>query len=77
MDELIFISSSEGGEVFRSGTTHRFGKVFYFSPGDENFPVYVGTDVQRVLANAVEWVRPTIEPGSPPQLKTTEMGWYC
>lgn len=35
-DELIFLSSFSGGEVFRSGMTYRrgFGKIFYFSPGD-------------------------------------------
>jgi trehalose utilization protein len=32
--------------------------VFYFSPGDEAFPVYFHPQVRRVLANAVEWARP-------------------
>ena len=56
-DELIFISSFSGGEVFRSGCTfHRgFGRIFYFSPGDQDFPVYHHTDVRRVIANGVEW----------------------
>ncbi|MCU1551720.1 MAG: Trehalose utilization protein [Glaciihabitans sp.] len=60
-DELIFISSFSGGEVFRSGVTYRrgYGKVFYFSPGDEIFPVYHHPDVQRVIANGVGWARPT------------------
>jgi trehalose utilization protein len=59
-DELVFVSSFEGGEVFRSGVTYRrgHGRVFYFSPGDEAFPVYFHPQVRRVLANAVEWVRP-------------------
>jgi trehalose utilization protein len=62
-DELIFISSFSGGEVFRSGCCWQRGKgkIFYFSPGDQEYPVYWHPDVQRVLANAVEWVRP--EPG--------------
>jgi trehalose utilization protein len=62
-DELIFISNFSGGEVFRSGCCWRRGKgkVFYFSPGDQEYPVYSHPDVQRVLANAVEWARP--EPG--------------
>lgn len=35
-EELIFISSFSGGEVFRSGATwtRGHGRVFYFSPGD-------------------------------------------
>ncbi len=65
-DELIFISSFSGGEVFRSGCTFRrgHGKIFFFSPGDQDFPVYHHADVRRVIANGVEWVqtdRPTRE----------------
>jgi trehalose utilization protein len=60
-DELVFVSSFAGGEVFRSGVTYRRGRgrVFYFSPGDEAYPVYFHPQVRRVLANAVEWARPT------------------
>jgi trehalose utilization protein len=56
-DELVFISSFSGGEVFRSGCTFRrgFGRIFYFSPGDQDFPVYHHKDVRRVIANGVEW----------------------
>ena len=56
-DELIFISSFSGGEVFRSGMTYHRGKgrIFYFSPGDQDYPVYHHPDVRRVLANAVGW----------------------
>jgi trehalose utilization protein len=56
-DELIFISSFDGGEVFRSGMTYRRGRgrVFYFSPGDQKYPVYQHSQVRRVLANAVRW----------------------
>ncbi|WP_114558327.1 ThuA domain-containing protein [Desertihabitans aurantiacus] len=58
-DELVFISSFEGGEVFRSGCTFRRGngRIFYFSPGDQEYPVYDHPDVQRVIANGVRWAR--------------------
>jgi trehalose utilization protein len=60
-DELIFISWFEGGEVFRSGCTFRRGKgkIFYFRPGHETFPIYHHASVQRVIANAVRWAAPT------------------
>ena len=59
-DELIFISWFEGGEVFRSGCTFRRGKgkIFYFRPGHETFPIYKNAIVQRVICNGVKWVAP-------------------
>jgi trehalose utilization protein len=62
-DELIFISWFTGGEVFRSGCTWRrgHGRVFYFRPGHETFPTYHHPQVQRVIANAVHWARPTVQ----------------
>lgn len=56
-EELIFISSFSGGEVFRSGATFRrgFGKIFYFRPGDQDYPTYFHKDVRKVIANGVEW----------------------
>ena len=59
-DELIFVSWFEGGEVFRSGCTWNRGKgkVFYFRPGHETFPIYYHKQVRRVLANAVSHVAP-------------------
>lgn len=57
-DDLIFISSFAGGEVFRSGVTFSRGRgrIFYFSPGDQEYPVYHHPQVRRVLANGVGWV---------------------
>jgi trehalose utilization protein len=58
--ELVFISSFTGGEVFRSGCcwTRGRGRIFYFSPGHETNPVYHQPEVQRVLLNAVRWAAP-------------------
>jgi trehalose utilization protein len=60
-DELFAISWFEGGEVFRSGCTWRRGKgkVVYFSPGHETFPIYHHPLVQRIIANAVAWAAPS------------------
>lgn len=56
-EELIFISWFEGGEVFRSGCTWRRGRgrIFYFRPGHETFPIYYNADVQQVIKNGVRW----------------------
>ncbi len=60
-DELVYISSFEGGEVFRSGCCWRRGKgkVFYFSPGHETYPSFHHPDVQTVIRNGVRWAAPT------------------
>jgi trehalose utilization protein len=59
-DEQIFISWFEGGEVFRSGVTYfrGNGKIFYFRPGHETYPIYYDENVQLVLRNAVKWAQP-------------------
>ena len=46
--------------MFRSGCTfHREnGKIFYFQPGHETFPIYHDKNVQHVIKNAVEWAKP-------------------
>lgn len=63
-DELLMISSFAGVEVFRSAITFRRGKgkIFYFRPGHETFPIYYHPDVRRVLAGATRWAAPS---GSP------------
>jgi trehalose utilization protein len=78
-DELVFISSFSGGEVFRSGCCWARGKgrVFYFSPGHETYPVYHQPEVRRVLANAVRWAH-TLAP-APVETRTSPhapRGWF-
>ena len=55
--ETVFISWYDGGEVFRSGVTFQRGggRIFYFSPGHEVYPIYHDKNVQTVLRNAVKW----------------------
>lgn len=76
-DELIFISNFSGGEVFRSGMTFKrgFGKIFFFSPGDQDYPVYHHPDIRRVIANGVEWARP-LRPRGAPELHRFDYGEY-
>lgn len=59
-DELVFISWFEGGEVFRSGCCYHRGKgkIFYFRPGHEVFPIYHQKEIQKVITNAVKWAAP-------------------
>ncbi|GIG88587.1 ThuA domain-containing protein [Plantactinospora endophytica] len=78
-DEVVFISSFAGGEVFRSGVTFRRGRgrVFYFSPGDEAYPVYRHPQIQRVLANAVRWAMPGAPVVAPARaVKTPRADWH-
>jgi trehalose utilization protein len=59
-EEQVFVSWFEGGEVFRSGNCWRRGngKIFYFGPGHEIYPIYHQPAIQRVIFNAVLWARP-------------------
>lgn len=77
-DELVFVSSFDGGEVFRSGCCFRRGKgkIFYFSPGDQEYPVYHHPDVQRVLANAALWSRPEDRDRTPVTIANAPRDWY-
>ncbi|MFC4549845.1 MULTISPECIES: ThuA domain-containing protein [Halorussus] len=63
-ETLVFTSWFEGGEVFRSGCCYRrgAGKIFYFRPGHETYPVYRQPEVRRILGNAVEWAAETDGP---------------
>ena len=58
-DELLFVSWFEGGEVFRSGAVwHRGrGKIFYFRPGHETYPIFYNPEILHVIANGVRWAK--------------------
>ena len=59
-DSLVFLGWFKGGEVFRSGCTfHRgYGKVFYFQPGHETYPIYHKEEIIKIVKNAVRWAKP-------------------
>jgi trehalose utilization protein len=59
-EATIFISNFAGGEVFRSGCvwTRGAGKVFYFRPGHETYPIYHDKNVLKVIENACRWAAP-------------------
>ena len=61
-DEVVFMGWYEGGEVFRTGCTfHRGnGRIFYFQPGHETFPIFHHETVQTIIRNAVYWAKPTL-----------------
>ncbi|MEF8973864.1 MAG: ThuA domain-containing protein [Haloarcula sp.] len=65
-DTLVTVSWCDDGTVFPSGCCyHRgAGRVFYFQPGHETFPVYHHPVVQKLLHNAVTWAAPS-EPNRP------------
>ncbi|WP_432512412.1 ThuA domain-containing protein [Kineococcus sp. SYSU DK001] len=76
-DDLIFISSFAGGEVFRSGVTFTRGRgrIFYFSPGDQEYPVYQQPEIQQVLANGVRWADPGPAPRTVPDVTNPPRQW--
>lgn len=77
-DELVFISSFSGGEVFRSGCCYRRGqgRVFYFRPGDQAFPTYHRPEILHVIANAVGWAAPTAPRALPGVHHRATPGWF-
>lgn len=56
-DDVVFTGWFAGGEVFRSGCTFTRGqgRIFYFQPGHEEYPIYHMPEIQRILTNAVYW----------------------
>jgi trehalose utilization protein len=70
----VFIGWFQGGNVFRSGVTFQreYGKIFYFQPGHETYPIYHNEIIQKIIVNAVKWAKPVVKissldcPNAPP-----------
>ena len=68
-DEVVFEEKWDKGEHFRSGLVWKVGggRVFYFRPGHETYPVFKQAEPLRVLENAVRWLAG--KPSHSPALK--------
>ncbi len=57
-DEVVFEEKWDKGEHFRSGCVWRVGRgrVFYFRPGHETYPIFQQAEPLRVVENAVRWL---------------------
>ena len=57
-DDVVLEETWDQGEWFRSGMVWNIGRgrVFYFRPGHELYPVYQQPEVVRVIENAVRWL---------------------
>jgi hypothetical protein len=57
-DEVVFEEKWDKGEHFRSGCVWRVGqgRVFYFRPGHETYPIFQQAEPLRVVQNAVRWM---------------------
>ena len=56
-EKVIFFSYWNSGEQFRSGCAWSVekGRVFYFRPGHETYPIFFEPTPRKVVANAVLW----------------------
>jgi trehalose utilization protein len=63
-DTLVFVSWFQGGEIFRSGCCYHRGrgKIFYFRPGHETYPIYYQPEVLHVITNGILWAAPANGP---------------
>ncbi|MGN1176778.1 MAG: ThuA domain-containing protein [Roseburia sp.] len=61
-DDVVFAGWFSGGNVFRSGCTFTrgYGKIFYFQPGHEEYPIYYDKNIQKIIKNAVRFVNPVV-----------------
>lgn len=59
-DAVIFEERWEPGEWFRSGMVWNLGRgrVFYYRPGHETYPIYKQPIPLKIVTNAVRWMAP-------------------
>ena len=64
-DQVVFKETFSKGEWFRSGAVWNLGrgKVFYFRPGHETYPVYKEKYPLLVIENAVRWLAAELPKG--------------
>lgn len=57
-DEVVFEETWELGERFRSGMVWNIGRgrVVYFRPGHETYPVFKQAEVLKVIENTCRWL---------------------
>jgi trehalose utilization protein len=57
-DAVVLEERWKTGEWFRGGSIWNIGrgKVFYFRPGHEIYPVFKNQNVLRIIGNAVKWL---------------------
>jgi len=57
-DEVILEERWAAGEWFRSGAVWKLGKgrVFYFRPGHETYPIYKQPIPLKIMTNSVRWL---------------------
>jgi trehalose utilization protein len=57
-DAIIFDERWDGGETFPAGCLWKMnlGKVFYFRPGHETYPIFKQPEVMRIVENAARWL---------------------
>ncbi len=68
-DDVIYTGWFSGGEVFRSGCTFTrgYGKIFYFQPGHEEYPIYYHPDIQKIIVNGVRFCAPVMSTRTMPE----------
>lgn len=59
-EDVIFTGWFSSGHVFRSGCTfdRGYGKIFYFQPGHEEYPIYRIPEIQQIIKNGVRFCAP-------------------
>lgn len=62
-DDVVFAGWFSGGQIFRSGCTFTrgLGRIFYFQPGHEEYPIYFIPEIQKIIVNAVHFCKPQVE----------------